>query len=273
MGTSPATMYSGAFAGHYDTLTANVNYPARARYYDRLIRKAGRGERGNILLDLACGTGSLSWRFAAMGYQVIGVDASPDMLAVAAAKAGQAADVTPPLFLCQTMQGLDLYGSIDACVCALDSLNHLPGLAALRATFTRVALFLTPGGVFAFDVNTHHKHKNILAGNAFVYKAGKTVCIWQNAYHPKNGKVDITLDFFTPGEDGLYRRDTQQLNERIFTHRQLRNALSLAGLNLLAVYGENTMSAPGKHAQRVVYLCQKPIVYSTGKIHRIGKIF
>ena len=254
-------MYNSAFARYYDAFTANVNYPARARYFDRLIKKAGKSHGGNILLDLACGTGSLSWRFAAMGYQVIGVDSSPDMLAVAAAKAGEIVlpdGAVPPLFLCQTMQELDLYGSIDACVCALDSINHLPGYPALKAVFARVALFLAPGGVFAFDVNTRHKHKNILADNAFVYKSGGVVCLWQNAYNPKDCSVDIALDFFTPQADGLYRRETQRFSECVFTHRQLCGALGGAGLKLLAVYEENTLRPPGKQAQRVVYLAQKP---------------
>ncbi|MCL2856837.1 MAG: class I SAM-dependent methyltransferase [Oscillospiraceae bacterium] len=269
-------MYNSVFARYYDSLTANVNYPARAKYFDRLIKKVSKGCAGNILLDLACGTGSLSWRFAAMGYQVIGVDASTDMLAAATAKAGETElpeGVAPPLFLCQSMQELDLYGSIDACVCALDSINHLPNFSAVKAVFGGVALFLAPGGVFVFDVNTSHKHKNILADNAFVYKTGdRAICLWQNTYHPKNDRVDVSLDFFTPQGPGLYRRETQQLSERIFTHRQLQGALGAAGLRLLAVYEENTMRLPGKQAQRVVYMAQKLPVDSEGKTHRIGRI-
>jgi len=268
-------MYNSAFARHYDALTANVNYSARARYFDRIINKVNRGRGGNILLDLACGTGSLSWRFAAMGYQVIGVDASPDMLAVAAAKAGEIclpAGGVPPLFLCQAMQGLDLYGSVDACVSALDSVNHLPDFSALKATFARVALFLAPGGVFVFDANTRYKHKSILADNAFVYKVGGVVCLWQNTYHTKNDRVDIDLDFFAPCGGGFYQRNTQRFSQRVFTHRQLRGALSSAGLNLLAVYEENTLRPPGKCAQRVVYLAQKPAVDFGGKIHRTRRI-
>jgi len=268
-------MYNSAFARHYDALTANINYPALARYFDRIIKKVSRGKDGNIMLDLACGTGNLSWRFAAMGYQVIGVDASPDMLAVAATKADETdlpARAVPPLFLCQPMQELDLYGTVDACVCALDSINHLPDLSALKAAFARVSLFLAPGGVFAFDINTSHKHKNILADNTFVYEAGETICLWQNEYHPKNDRVDISLDFFTSQGKGLYRRETQRFSERVFTHQQLRGALRAAGLNLLAVYKEKTMRPPDKQTQRVVYLAHKPLVDSEGKIHQIGRI-
>ena len=196
-------------------------------------------------------------------------------MAAAAAKAGKVSlppAAAPPLFLCQTMQRLDLYGTVDACVCALDSINHLPDFAAVKAAFARVALFLAPGGVFAFDVNTRHKHRNILADNAFVYKAGGVVCLWQNACSPKSDRVDICLNFFTPQGDGLYRRDTQRLCERFYTHRQLHAALRAAGLNLLAVYGDGTLRPPDRLAQRVVYLAQKPFVDFEGKTHWITKI-
>ena len=249
-------MYSGSFARYYDALTANVNYPARARYFHRLIKKY-TGRKPRILLDLACGTGSLSWEFSAMGYEVVGVDASPEMLSAALSKAGEFPGVNLPLFLCQRMEELDLYGSVEACVCALDSLNHLPDLPALRAVFSRVALFLAPGGVFLFDVNTRHKHRDILGNNAFVYQTQGVICTWRNAYHERHGRVDISLDFFTPQGGGLYRRTAEQFSERIFSHRQLHGALKASGLDLLAVRDENRLRLPGKPPQRLVYAAKK----------------
>jgi len=249
-------MYNHIFARHYDALTVNINYLARARYFQRLIKKHAV-RKGNILLDLACGSGSLSWEFSGMGYDVIGVDCSPEMLSEATEKVERFKDVKPPLFLCQRMEKLDLYGTVDFCICALDSINHLPDLAALKAAFSRVSLFLAPGGVFLFDVNTQHKHKNILRNNSFVFETGEVVCIWRNTYHEKNGRVDIALDFFQPEGNGLYRRGTEHFSERIFTHRQLHGALSAAGLDLIAVYGENTLRTPDKRAERLVYVAGK----------------
>lgn len=193
-----------------------------------------------------------------MGYDVIGVDCSPEMLSEAVEKkAERFKGAKPPLFLCQRMEKLDLYGTVDFCICALDSINHLPDIPALKAAFSRVSLFLAPGGVFLFDVNTPHKHKNILRNNSFVFETGKVVCIWRNSYHEKNGRVDITLDFFQPERNGLYRRDTEHFSERIFTRRQLRGALSAAGLDIIAVYGENTLRLPDKRAERLVYVAGK----------------
>ena len=110
-----------AFATVYDELTDDISYPNRAAYFDKLVELHG-GKRG-ILLDLACGTGSLSEEFARLGYDVIGVDSSEEMLAAAMNKRVESGfDIT---YLHQRMQDLDLYGTIDVAVCALDSLIHL----------------------------------------------------------------------------------------------------------------------------------------------------
>jgi len=249
-------MYSHPFARHYDALSANANYPARARYFRALIKRH-TGRRVRTLLDLACGTGNLSWEFARMGYEVIGVDASPEMLSQATKKGESFAGARPPLFLCQPMEKLDLYGTVDGCVCAMDSLNHLPDTLALTAAFCRAALFLAPGGVFLFDVNTRYKHKHVLSNSAFVYETGEVVCVWRNAYQEKNARVEVALDLFEPQGDGLYRRNTERFSERIFTHRQLQRALNRAGLKLLAVYEDGRTSPPKKKTQRVVYAAKK----------------
>jgi 2-polyprenyl-3-methyl-5-hydroxy-6-metoxy-1,4-benzoquinol methylase len=135
------------FAAYYDQLTANVDYRRRASYFHNLIKTyQSPKSSGNLLLDLACGTGSLSVELSRLGYDVIGVDASPEMLSQAMAKnSGQDRQI---LYLCQEMPQLDLYGTIDVAVCALDSLNHLTELRDLRRTIERVSLFLNPEGCF-----------------------------------------------------------------------------------------------------------------------------
>ena len=180
-----------SFAAYYDRLIGNeIDYRARARYFDTLIRRYADTPEQNLLLDLACGTGSLSVELSAIGYDVIGVDASADMLAEAAAKGRGKI-----LFLCQAFDTLDLYGTVGAVVCALDSLNHITDAAALEAAFARVALFTAPGGVFVFDVNTPYKHREILANNTFVYDLGDLFCVWQNTTNASL-VTEITLDFF-----------------------------------------------------------------------------
>jgi len=245
-----------SFALFYDDLTRNIDYGARARYFAELLRRHSRRDP-QTLLDLACGTGSLSYRFSAMGYDVIGVDSSSDMLSAAAAKGAGAERA--PLFICQDMRELDLYGTVDACVCALDSINHLPDKPALDKAAAKVSLFLAPGGVFIFDVNTGYKHRELLGNNVYVYDLDTVYCVWRNAYRPKDGQVEITLDFFRPGKGGGYTRTGEYFTERLFSTGQIKSALDGAGLELLAVYGGDGFEPPGKKSQRAVYVAGKPI--------------
>ena len=144
------------------------------------------------VLDLACGTGSLTCRLAERGYEMIGVDQSEEMLAVAAEK-GRAVQGEKPIFLHQSMQELDLYGTIDACVCCLDSVNYVTRPADLRRAFQRVHLFLMPGGVFLFDVNTPEKLRN-LDGQMFMDETDDTYCVWRAEYSARRRICTYGMD-------------------------------------------------------------------------------
>ena len=136
----------------------------------------------------------MSFELADLGYDVMGIDSSYDMLSEAMAKNSQREK--PLLFLCQKMQELDLYGTIDAVVCALDSLNHITNSDDVAEVFRRVSLFLDKDAVFIFDVNTPYKHEKILADETFVYDCDGVYCVWQNKFEPKTCSVNISLDFF-----------------------------------------------------------------------------
>ena len=200
-----------AFAAYYDRLTREIDYPGRAAYFDRLIRQHLPVDSGTILLDLACGTGSLSVEFSKLGYDVIGVDASPDMLA----EAQQKPATRPVLYLCQTFQQLDLYGTVDVAVCALDSLNHITRLGELEQAVGRVSLFTAPGGLLLFDVNTPYKHREVLGNNTFVYDLDDLYCVWQNTTD-RQLRTRISLDFFVRRQ-GAYYRESERFYERGYT--------------------------------------------------------
>lgn len=242
------------FARYYDALTANVDYRARAAYFVSLISRYG-GTGDGILLDLACGTGSLSLELAALGYEVIGADASAEMLSAAMRKAAE----TPHrvLFLHQDMASLDLYGTVDYTVCALDSLNHLPDEAALNAAIGRISLFTNPGGLFLFDVNTAYKHREVLADNTYVYDLDEVFCVWRNEYRPGDGGVDILLDFFERQPDGAYIRGEERFTERFFSDEAVRSALEGNGFALKAVYGDDGFNRPTDITQRILYVAYK----------------
>ena len=242
-------MSYGVFAGYYDALTGNVEYGKKAAYLHELMQKHKPG--CTLIVDLACGTGSLSVRLAELGYDVIGVDMSPDMLMEARAKSP-----AQILYLCQPMQRLDLYGTVDAMVCVLDSVNHITKSSTLREAFAKVSLFLEPDGVFIFDANTLYKHEQVIGSNTFVYETEDVYCVWQN--QPcGDGVVRIDLDFFGREEDGLYTRSGESFSEKAYTHGELSAMLAEAGLKIIEEYDDYTYDAPGEKTERIVYVCKK----------------
>ncbi|NMP37137.1 MAG: class I SAM-dependent methyltransferase [Clostridiales bacterium] len=237
-----------SFASFYDRLTQNVGYEQRAREYIEIL--AQNGINSGILLDLACGTGSFTEHFCRSGFDVIGVDASPEMLCEAQAKLSS--QEPPPLLLCQLMQNLDLYGTVDAAVCALDSINHLPSLSDVRKTFSRLSLFVRPGGIFIFDANTIYKHREILGNNTFVYDLDDIYCVWQNTLLDDTVSVGIDIDIFARESGQKYARYCEAFTETAYTPEELECALCDNGFEVLSICGENTRSAPVEDTQRMI---------------------
>ena len=242
------------FAYYYDALTENVDYAARCDTLCNLLAAHGAGE--GILLDLACGTGTLTALLARRGYDVIGVDASQDMLAVAQQKLAEAG--VDAVLLCQKMQELDLYGTIDAAVCTLDSLNHLTDGAAFKETLRRVALFMNDGGVFLFDVNTPFKHEHVLADNTFVYDLDDVFCVWQNSYDAATRTTDVTLDLFAYDEENdCYDRATEQFAERAYALADIRQWLGQNRFEVVAVLDEAGVRPVKEDDARALFVCKK----------------
>ena len=233
----------------YDRFQGEVDYGARAAYFDGLLKEYGNG--GKLLLDLACGTGSLSFEMEKLGYDVVAVDASQEMLSKAAEKKLEKGSKVQ--FLCQDMEELNLYGTVDCCICALDSLNHLPDAQAVVRALDRVGLFLAPGGVLIFDVNTVYKHRQILGDNTFVYEDEDSFLVWQN--HLEGNRVDYTLDLFerTSGED-LYLRDGEEFSETAYSPKEMAAILDQAGLVCVQTFDEDSHNPPRADSQRLVYV-------------------
>ena len=242
------------FAAVYDALTENVEYEKRADYFCSLLN--GNGVNGGLLLDLACGTGTLSLLMAKKGFSVIGVDLSEDMLAIAQNKKYDSCD-SETLFLCQDMRKLDLYGTVDCCICSLDSLNHLTGYGDLFKTFSGVSAFMNDGGIFIFDMNTPYKHKNILSEKCFVYELDGVMCVWQNEKVTDDLSVEITLDFFAEEEDGLYSRSTERFAERAYEFETVKTLLEKADFELVANYDDLTTDSPRPDSDRTVYIARR----------------
>ena len=240
-----------AFAACYDALMQDADYDARAVVCRDLL--ARYGVRDGILLDFACGTGSMAVRMARMGFDVIGVDASESMLCAAQQKAAEQG--VRILFLCQTMQELDLYGTVRGTICTLDSLNHLTRKADFERAIRRVALFTEPGGMFVFDVNTVYKHRHVLADHTFVIETDDVYCVWQNAYG-RQGTVQIMLDLFQ--KDGnVYIRASEQFAERAYEAEWIVSTLGKYGFTVCEILDADTMKTPGQRTERLLFAAKK----------------
>lgn len=235
------------FAQYYDALTRNVNYRSRAEYLSALLMHLHHD--AGITLDLACGTGSLTLELYKMGFDIYGVDSSMDMLSKAKDKAYDAdADI---MFLCQKMQKLDLYGTVDTVFCSLDSINHIPSAQEVLAAFRRVAFFLNADGYFIFDVNTPYKHEKILANHTFVYDLEDVYCVWQNRLNPRDKSVRIDLDFFER-RDQNYVRSHEHFTEYMYTPEKLCEMLREAGFDEIQIFGDMSFDRPEENAQRLI---------------------
>jgi len=235
----------------YDRLM-EVDYSERAEYLLSLFSLHG-GKYGT-LLDLACGSGSLTLELAKRGCDMVAVDGSEDMLAAAMEK-GADADVEA-LWLCQDMTELDLYGTVEGAVCTLDSLNHLPSSAAVGEVLRRLSLFVEPKGLLIFDVNTPYKHREVLGDNAFVFEEEDFLCAWRNRYTVRDNKVTMLLDIFVEQEDGVYERFEEEITERAYSLKKWEEMLKAAQFTPLAVYGDLTTEAPCATEERWVIVAR-----------------
>ena len=237
-------------AGAYDELTWDVGYEKRADFLEKLFRRSRIPV--HTVLDLACGTGSMTWLLAGRGYELIAVDGSQEMLAAAREKNAPAE--VPPLFLHQSMPRLDLYGTVDAAICCLDSLNYLTSPSDVQRTFQRLHLFIAPGGELIFDVNTLDKFQS-LDGQVFLDETEESYCVWRTEF--RRNICSYWVDLFRKGTDGRYRRDTELHRQRYYAPEELAGWLREAGFGNIRVYGDCRLRRPKDGEQRIYFCCTR----------------
>lgn len=249
-------------AGVYDSINSGVDYRKWADYIESNFNKY-LPSRPELVLDLACGTGRMTLEMARRGYDMIGIDGSAEMLARATDSlydmidADELAQDSPrPLFLCQDMREFELYGTVGAAICCLDSLNYLTGDGELKKCFSLVHNYLDPDGIFMFDMNTPYKFKNIYGENAYVYDMAASeqstakFCVWQNFYDDETRLCDFYLTLFEETEDGKYERSDEEQRERCYTLDEIEKALVSTGFELLDVFAGTDKSEPTEKTER-----------------------
>lgn len=240
-----------AIAECYDRLNCHIDYSSWARFLSKEMRAGGVSD-GSIVLDLACGTGNVTLPLSDMGYDMIGVDLSYEMLNVAKNKC-QNRNI---LFLCQDMRSFELYGTVGAVVCCLDSINYLTSKAGLEKCFSLVHNYLDPDGIFIFDVNTPYKFEHFYSDNHFVLEDDGILCAWKNYYNKKSGLCDFELSFFYEKEDGSYDRFDELQTERCWSIKTLQIALKKSGFEILKLISDFDGSSVTDTSERTFFVCR-----------------
>lgn len=212
----------GPLAFWYDRLTLDIPYEAFVDFYEKEFSADGGDFK--ILLDLCCGTGTLTWLLAERGYEMIAADASPDMLMQAASKAAEVS--VPPLFLCQDASALDLYGTVDAAVCSLDGMNYIPE-SELPEVFHRLHLFVRPGGLLIFDIKTPEWFRSV-DGSVSVDETEDMLCLWRAEFDTEENAICYGMDIFSKS-GSLWRRDSEEHIEYAHSPELLAELLEIAG--------------------------------------------
>ncbi len=241
-----------SFARVYDMFMDNVPYEEWCEYLTALLAEYGVTE--GLLLDLGCGTGSLTELLAKKGYDMIGVDNSEDMLEIAVEKREKSGlDI---LYLMQDMREFELYGTVHAAVSICDSINYIQEYEELVQVFSLVNNYLDPDGIFIFDCNTEYKYEELLADNVIAENREEGSFIWENYYYEdeRMNEYDLTL-FIKEGEQ--YSKYEETHYQRCYSLEEIKNALECAGMKLEAVYDAFTREAPKLESERIYIIARE----------------
>ncbi|MBQ7039136.1 MAG: class I SAM-dependent methyltransferase [Clostridia bacterium] len=237
------------FAEVYDALTEDVTYEKTVEYLEQIFKKH-YDKKPKLMLELACGTGSITKLLSEKGYDMIGVDLSEEMLNVAREKCDEGV-----LLLNQDMTEFELYGTVDVIMCLLDSVNYITEPEKLQKMFRLAENYLEYGGLFVFDINSSYKLKNVIAENTFIRETENIYSVWENEQEPPF--VNFILNFFVENTDGSYERFYEEHTERIYEQDEIVSMLKKAGFENIKVYSENSFDAPDNTTERIYFVANK----------------
>ena len=243
------------FAGVYDTLMDDYDYDAWSAYYLMLIQRA-LGELPARAAECACGTGSLSVRFAKAGLSLVGVDLSASMLRRAEEKARQWG--INAAFVRQDMKKLELPRRVGAVMATCDGVNYLTTPADVQAFFAAAYRQLLPGGVLCFDCSSRHKLETMMGDAFFGEERDGLAILWQNVLNKESHVITMDVTFFVREDDGRYRRFREQHRQRAHDEQEIIAWLKEAGFEDIHAYGEMRHDAPKETDIRIHYTARKP---------------
>ncbi|MZQ76434.1 MAG: methyltransferase domain-containing protein [Peptoclostridium sp.] len=246
--------FYGEFAHYYDRLMEDVDYTAWAEHIDSLIKQSGGIDVKNIL-ELGCGTGSVTKELVRLGYEVTGVDISEEMLCEAQKKLGD--ENLKSILLCSDMRNLDFQSlSPDCVVCACDGFNYITDEDDLLRLFCGIYDTLPEGGVLVFDLSSFYKLSNVLGDNTFTLAEDDIAYIWENYYEPDAETVEMEITFFAK-TNGLYKRFEEYHIQKAYRNETIKAMLSASGFRSIKALGDFGMEDASERSERVFFVCVK----------------
>ncbi len=244
--------YTG-FAAVYDTFMDNIPYGEWCKYLTGLLKEYGVED--GLMLDLGCGTGSLTELLVEEGYDMIGIDYSEEMLELAMEKKYESGkDI---LYLCQDMREFELYGTVAAVVSICDCMNYITELEDLTEVFRLVNNYLDPKGIFIFDMNTEYKYSQVMGDSTIAEDREDSSFIWENQYEPEE-KINIyDLSIFVREEEDLYRKYHETHYQRAYSLDEVKAAIAEAGMEFVAAYDAFTKDAPKADSERIYVIARE----------------
>ena len=244
-------MYEG-FASYYDELMDNIPYDEWADRIDKLLSEYGAAS--GLVCELGCGTGELTLRLMKKGYDMIGIDNSSEMLALAMEKQEQ--EEAKALYLLQDMREFELYGTVNAVVSACDSVNYILVPSELEMVFKLVNNYLETDGVCVFDFHTKHYYEE-LADSTIAEARDDISFIWDNYYDAESGVNELALTLFIKTEGGLYERTDELHLQRAYTLEEIKELIERSGMKFVAAYDDYTDREADESSDRIVVIARE----------------
>ena len=251
--------YTG-FAAVYDIFMDNVPYEKWHAFLLELLQDEGIFE--GLVLDLGCGTGNMTELLANSGYDMIGIDNSQEMLAIAESKRQSIEQDKERsiLYLLQDMRTFELYGTVKAVISVCDSVNYITKPEELVEVFRLVSNYLDPGGIFIFDFNTEYKYRETLGDKTFAESREDCCFIWDNYYDEDDFMNECELNLFVRDQNddkGRYHRFQEIHLQRSYTLLRVKNLLFLSGLEFVAAYDDFSKSEPANVSERILVVARE----------------
>ena len=253
------------FAYVYDTFMDATPYEEWVSFIKEIIEKYGiskpekttdtLGSERNLVLDLGCGTGTLTEMLADAGYDMIGIDNSESMLQLAMAKRDAAGHEA--LYLLQDMRELELYSTVGTVISVCDSLNYILEKEELLQVFKLVENYLFPGGLFLFDFNTVYKYAEVIGDTTIAENREDCSFIWENYYYPEEAVNEYEVTVFVKEKEDLFRRFSETHYQRGYTLEEMKSFVENAGLKFVKAIDADTHEKPNEESERIYIIARE----------------